>query len=138
VFTLEEAQAFRTRFFKAYPSIWAWQHQTPVDPITTVSIYGRRRADVSVYTEKLASPIQSAEADLLKNTLARLWADRAAGPSAIPVNVVHDSVLMECDEVEADTVKAWLIRHMEAAGAAMLPDVPVKAGAVIKRDWCVK
>jgi DNA polymerase-1 len=138
VFGREEAIAFRRKFLRAYPSIARWLASIPAGAVTTASLFGRKRADVWRFTEKLASPIQMAEADLLKLTLGRLWAHRAEVPSAVPVCVVHDSVLVECDAAEAETVKTWLVQQMAEAGASMLPDVPVKVEAVIKHDWRVK
>jgi DNA polymerase-1 len=67
--------------------------------------------------------------------MARLWEDRAAYPSAQIVNVVHDEILVECDEGDAEGVKQWLTDHMTAAGKELLPDVPVVVDAAIMRDW---
>jgi DNA polymerase-1 len=90
---------------------------------------------VSQFTEKLNSPVQGTGADILKGALARLWADRDAVPSAAPVLVVHDEIVMEVDEGEADRAVVWLKDHMIAAGAAVLTEVPVPVDATIVPDW---
>ena len=91
--------------------------------------------DVSRFTEKLNSPVQGTGADILKGALARLWKDRAAVPSAAPVLAVHDEIVCEVDADEAERCAAWLSEHMMAAGAALLPDVPVAVEVDIVADW---
>ena len=41
-------------------------------------------------------------------------------PRARVVNVIHDEVLVECDESQAPEVAAWLRKHMEAGMLAAL------------------
>jgi DNA polymerase-1 len=90
---------------------------------------------VAHFTEKLNSPVQGTGSHILKLALGRLWEDRASQPSAAIVNVVHDEVLVECNAADAETVALWLRGHMEAAGAELLPDVPVVAEATVMADW---
>jgi hypothetical protein len=46
--------------------------------------------------------------------------------------------LVEVDEAEAERAMGWLCGHMEAAGRALLPDVPVVVEAAIGADWSAK
>ncbi len=101
----------------------------------TRTLTGRRRLGVRRFTEKVNTPVQGTGADILKLALARLWEDRAAEPSAMPVLCVHDEIVLECDGDRAEQVAAWLQRHMEEAGAGFLPDVPVVADVTIAADW---
>jgi DNA polymerase I-like protein with 3'-5' exonuclease and polymerase domains len=133
--TLREARDFQQKFFRAYPGLRAWLRRMPKGPVDTRTILGRRRLGVTRFTEIVNSPCSGSEADLLKLTLARLWEHLSRVPSAVIVNVVHDSVLIECDEDEADRVRLLLIEQMEAAGAEMIPDVPIVAEAKAMRDW---
>ncbi|MBA2595911.1 MAG: bifunctional 3'-5' exonuclease/DNA polymerase, partial [Chloroflexia bacterium] len=134
--TSGEATRFREQFFRTYPEIRRWQlsHQS-ADPITTKTLSGRLRKAVSFYAEQLASPISGAGADILKLALARLWNDRAAVPSATPILVVHDEIVIEANADDADAARGWLIAHMTAAGEALLPDVRVDVDATITADW---
>lgn len=67
-------------------------------------------------------PIQGTEADLMK--LAMVAVDKklsAAAPSAAQLLQIHDSILVECDEADAETVAKLLKETMEA----MYPELPV-------------
>jgi DNA polymerase-1 len=135
VFSLDEAADLRNKFFKTYPHLMRWQAMQGNGEGETRTLTGRRRLDVQNYTMRLNSPVQGSGADLIKLALARLYADRAAYPTAQIVNIVHDEILVECDTEDAQDVRTWLTRHMEAAGAELLPDVPVVAEAHVMADW---
>ena len=132
--TSAEATRFRERWLATYPGIRAWHRRQSYDPITTRTLMGRMRRDVAHFTEQLASPI-SGTGDILKLVLARLWNDRLSVPSAAPILAVHDELVIEVDCTEAETCAAWLRKHMLAAGAALLTDVPVVVDAAIVTDW---
>ena len=89
----DEAAQFRQRFFQTYPGLRAWHRAQRDGEVTTRTLAGRPRHGVSQFTEKLNSPVQGTGADILKGALARLWADRAAVPSAAPVLAVHDEIV---------------------------------------------
>jgi DNA polymerase I len=131
----EEAVQFRNRFFQTYPDVKAWHRAQRDGEVTTYTLTGRPRHRVRQFTEKLNSPVQGTGADILKGALVRLWADRDAVPSAAPVLVVHDEIVCEVDRGEADACARWLTAHMEAAGAAVLTDVPVVVETQIVADW---
>ncbi|MBA3451075.1 MAG: hypothetical protein H0T18_07680, partial [Chloroflexia bacterium] len=130
-----EAEQFRQRFFQAYPGLRAWHRAQQEGEVTTYTLIGRPRHGVSQFAEKLNSPVQGTGADILKGAMARLWADRAVVPSAVPVLVVHDEIVCEVDRGEADACATWLTAHMEAAGAAVLTEVPVVVETQIVADW---
>jgi DNA polymerase-1 len=131
----EEAVQFRQRFFQTYPGLRAWHRAQREGEVTTATLAGRPRHRVSRFTEKLNSPVQGTGADIVKMALARLWEDRASMPSATPVLVIHDEIVVEVDADEAEQCAAWLTAHMMAAGAAMLTDVPVVVETQIAVDW---
>jgi len=131
----QDAATFRERFFHTYPGLRRWQRRQREGSVETRTLAGRRRLGVEQFTQKLNLPIQGTGADILKLALARLWEDRATQPSTLPVLCVHDEIVLECDADHAEGVAAWLKRHMEAAGAALLSDVPVVADVSIAGDW---
>jgi DNA polymerase-1 len=131
----EEAERFRERFFATYAGLRRWHRSQPKDAIETRTLAGRRRLAVDPFTHKLNSPVQGTGADILKLALARLWEDRHAHPDAVPVLVVHDEIVLECDADQAEAVAAWLTTHMEAAGAALVLDVPIVAEAATFANW---
>ncbi len=130
-----EAHRFREAFFRAYPGLRAWQRSQPEGEIETRTPAGRRRLHVARYTEKLNTPVQGAGADGLKAALALLWETRDRCPSARPVLAVHDELVLECDEHDAEPAREWLVACLRRGMAAFLRRVPVVVEARIARDW---
>ncbi|MDP9406193.1 MAG: DNA polymerase [Actinomycetota bacterium] len=134
---LSEADAtrFRVTFFDTYAGLRRWHRSHPDGALDTRTLAGRLRRGVENYTEKLNTPVQGTGADMIKLALGRLWADRAAAPSAVPVLVVHDEIVLEVDAADAEAAAAWITAHMHAAGAELLSDVPVAVEAEVVADW---
>jgi DNA polymerase-1 len=140
-----DARRFRDGFLRAYPGIRAWhrRHDAGTDvagnyvetPIDVVVRSGRRRLAVSRYTEKLASPVQMIVSDGFKTALANLWQTRDQVPSAFPVLVVHDEVVVEVDRDAAEPAAEWLREQMTAGMRRWLDRVPVVVETTICRDW---
>lgn len=125
----------RDAWFALYPGIRRWHRSMSDDVTATRTQSGRRRVDVYQFSEKLATTVSGSCADLFKLALGRLWDDRAAWPSAVPVLFVHDEIVMECDTADAPGVAAWLSGHMVAAARELMPDVPAEAEATICQTW---
>jgi DNA polymerase I len=80
------------------------------------------------------APIQGTSADILKRAL-RLLNDELRDTSAGIVNIIHDEIVVEADESEAQTVSAKVERAMTAAGEEYLHNVPVKVEYQIACEW---
>jgi DNA polymerase-1 len=137
---LSEAEARRLRraFFDSYRGLAAWHRRagmTQDREIETHTLTGRRRLAVSRFTEKLNTPVQGTGADGLKTALALLWERREQCPGAVPVLAVHDEVVVECDEAQADAASAWLKAAMVDAMAPLIAPVPVGVEVKIKTSW---
>lgn len=132
--TDDEAKALRARFFAAYPGLKRWHRSQPDGVVEVRTAAGRRRV-VERFTDKLNTPVQGTGADGLKLALALLWETRQQCPSAAPVLVVHDEIVVECDADEAETARAWLVDAMERGMRALVPQVPIVVEAVICGDW---
>jgi DNA polymerase-1 len=136
---LSEADAirFRRRFFETYPGLKAWHRKQPGQEraIDTRTLAGRRRIGVTSFTEQINTPVQGTGADGLKAALALLWETRERCPSAALVLCVHDEIVIECAESEADQARAWLVDCMERGMRAFLHRVPVMVEATIIADW---
>lgn len=139
--SLEEAEIFRGRFFKAYSGIAEWhasvKRSNNVKESRTLS--GRR----CVYTKEpgitalLNIPVQGTAADIAKKALGML------APVVKELNghiaaTVHDEILLEVPETEASHAAVELKRIMEAAGAFYLKKVPVIAETIIADSWAEK
>ena len=108
------------------------------------TLYGRRRylpelRDGKYMVREAAkrmamnSPIQGTAADIIKLAMLRVdRALRAEGLRARLVLQVHDELIVECPEAEAERVQTIVTREMEAAAALC---VPLNAEAKIGRSW---
>jgi DNA polymerase-1 len=136
--TLEQAQQYKKAFFEAYPGLQKWHRKigaTKNQPIETRTVAGRRRVGITSFMQKLNSPVQGTGADGLKNALAMLWETRNTVPSAFPVLAVHDEIVLEADESEADQAADWLKRTMIAAMAPFADPIPVEVEVRVSRTW---
>lgn len=79
-------------------------------------------------------PIQGTSADILKRAL-RLLHDSIRGTSAKLVNIVHDEIIVECDQDEVETARAALEKAMVSAGEAFIRSVPVKVDSRVAQAW---
>jgi hypothetical protein len=136
--TDEEAVAYRERFFETYSGLRRWHWSQPDGVIETRTLAGRRRLAVERFTEKLNSGVQGAGADGLKLALGLLHETRDAVPSAAPILVVHDEIVLECDERDAERAREWLERCMRDGMGELLKRVPVEVEGQIGRDWSMR
>jgi DNA polymerase-1 len=74
-------------------------------------------------------------ADGLKRALALLWERRAACPDAFPVLLVHDEIVVECDESRREETTAWVRDAMKGGMAPLLDPVPVEVEVAVGRTW---
>jgi DNA polymerase-1 len=136
--TEDEARGYRDAFFKAYPGLAAWHRrvgQSGKAAIQTRTLIGRRRLDVGRFTEKLNAPVQGSGADGLKAALALLWERRQECPGAFPVLAVHDEIVLECDQSQAEAAAAYLRQAMVDGMAPLVHPVPVEVAVKVGRTW---
>ena len=133
--TAAEAGRHRDAFFRTYPGLRAWHRAVPDGVLQTRTLAGRRRVGVSAFTEKLNTPVQGAGADGLKRALALLWERRAVCPGAFPVLLVHDEIVVECDERHQEEVAVWLRGAMRDGMAPLLDPVPVEVEVSAGWTW---
>src|SRR5438105_7760838 len=80
------------------------------------------------------APIQGTSADILKRAL-RLLKDDLRNTSAKIVNIIHDEIVVEVDESEAESIAEKVERAMCVAGEEYLQTVPVKVESQIACEW---
>ena len=127
---LLEARAARRKFLESYPNI-----KTFPDSVAELckggvwearSVLGRRRVvppnfeDRPSFTEMINHPIQATAADILKVALAELHESREEHPDAFPIITVHDEVVIECPEEDAEGVSRWLAQALQEAVESVL------------------
>ncbi len=113
----------------------------------TTTLFGRRRlipelASTNKMTQAFGariamnSPIQGSSADIMKIAMVRTHrALREEVPSARIVMQVHDELIVECDERDAQRVASILKREME--GAAPL-SLPLSVEVALGTSWAAK
>lgn len=106
--------------------------------------FGRRRPTPDIHSsnfivrqsaERAAAnmPIQGTEADLMKR--AMLQVEAALDGRARQLLQIHDSILVECDSVDAEAVAAEMKRVMEAVAPEL--DIPLQVDVSIGDNWGV-
>jgi DNA polymerase I-like protein with 3'-5' exonuclease and polymerase domains len=70
-----------------------------------------------------------------KAALALPWELRAECPGAVPVLVVHDEIVVECPEADADAVSSWLKQAMLDGMTPLVAPVPVEVEVTVGRTW---
>ncbi len=80
------------------------------------------------------APIQGTSADILKRAL-RLLNDELRTTSGKIVNIIHDEIVVEVDQDEAEAVALTVETAMCAAGEEYLQTVPVKVETQIAAEW---
>jgi DNA polymerase-1 len=137
--TEEQAKTYREKFFATYPGLARWHRKqagkTSGRPVMTWTILGRRRLDVLQYTEKLNTPVQGSGADGLKAALALCWQRRSECPSAKLVLAVHDEIVIEVPQADAEQARDWLVRCMMGGMQPLLDPVPCVVEATIAPTW---
>jgi DNA polymerase-1 len=136
--TLEKAETYRAAFFRSYPGLAAWHRRvgkSDKNAVQTRTLAGRRRENVTRFTEKLNLPVQGTGADGLKLALALLWERRAECPDAFPVMVVHDEIVVECDAGKSDAAASWLRRAMLDGMRPLIEPVPVEVEVRSGTSW---
>lgn len=138
--TLEDAKRFRDSFFRAYAGISWWHHDLKVGVFTEGrTLTGRKflfnsRSGVAILAN---TPVQGTAADILKRALGLLFL-KITGRDWKIVAIVHDEILMEVPEAEAEEAAVVLKTAMEQAGKDILSSVPCVAEAKTADSWAAK
>ena len=145
--TVAQAKEYMEKYFEHYSGVRAYMDRVVergrADGYVS-TLYGRRRwlpelkssnFNTRSFGERVAlnMPIQGTAADIIK--LAMIKVDgrlRAEGLEARLVLQVHDELIVECPEDEAEQVKALLQQEMEGVAAL---SVPLLADAKSGRTW---
>jgi DNA polymerase-1 len=134
----DQANAYRMAFFNAYPGLADWHRRVKQQHATeTRTLAGRRclLGKDAYDTFRLNAPVQGTGADGLKLALALLWERRDEAPGARIVLVVHDEIVVECDEGQADIAGKWLKQAMLDGMAPLVAPVPVEVESKRASSW---
>jgi DNA polymerase-1 len=138
--SLEEAKAFRKRFFEAYTGVAEWHETIKRSYIRGTkesrTLAGRRRrwADKPRLAELLNHPVQGLNADITKLALVKL-VKVLTDTRAKLICTVHDEILLECPAVEAKHISDLLHRCMIVAAQKFLYPIPVVVDIKVSASW---
>jgi DNA polymerase-1 len=138
---LNEAKKIVEGFRTAYPTLYAWQQREGTKETQAVqTALGRRRMLVGFndkYTTRINTQVQGTAGDIAKLAIARLWSviKRAPVNEARLIAMVHDEIVLEVREEQAEHWAQTLKECMESAGAEICKVVPIVAEVSYGKTW---
>jgi len=143
-----EAQGFIDRYFERFPGIRAYMDDTvsfAKDHLYVQTLFGRKIHTPEIATKgpqagfakraAINAPIQGAAADIIRRAMVRM-PDAIRDLPATMLLQVHDELIFEVDEDACDQVIKVVKDVMEnAAGPAVVLDVPIEVDAGIGNNW---
>ncbi|HEY7544340.1 MAG TPA: DNA polymerase [Blastocatellia bacterium] len=145
--TVEEAEGLIRKYFAAYSGVAAWlrdaadravrerQTRTRAGRLICFTFDQEDRSQVAA-TQRIGKngPLQGSNADMLKRALALLY-DALKQFNAQIVNCVHDEIVVEVDETEAEECAHTVEREMLASAREFIRSVPVSVDATVGDAW---
>ena len=139
----DDAKEIRAKFFRTYGQLRQWHGESHLQAEKGVreirTVLGRRRLipqEASAwerFTALVNTPVQGGCADGMKRALVQLAT--ALPPSARIVSTVHDEIIVEASEHEAEDICRTVEAVMIEAMAALFPQVPVEVEANVCASW---
>ncbi|PZV05019.1 MAG: hypothetical protein DCF22_25020 [Leptolyngbya sp.] len=142
--SLPEAEKYREQFFKTYPGLLDWHDrvkQEHADSCQTLGGRLRHWEGEAPFTEIINAPTQGTSADITKLAIAAFREARDSLPQKLDARLlmqVHDEIVIEVPEAQAERAGQLLVQSMLEAGQYFLTDMPVEVEAVICEDWSGK
>jgi DNA polymerase-1 len=155
-FTEGEGGRLMSRYFAAHPRVKTFLRRTTQRVLDTgeartltgrirrfgdIHAMGRKEAR-EVVRRAMNHPMQGSCADGLKLGLALLYERRHDCPGAFPIIALHDEIVVECNEEDAEAVATWLEQSMKdgmaevlALGASGDHHVPVEVEVKRGKTW---
>ena len=149
----EEAQQLLQKYFSAYKKVKAWLDRTGREAVKkgySLTIAGRKRyyRDLNpedpgyerqqAYVERQGknTPIQGTSADMTKLAMVYIYERiKKEGFDAAPIHTVHDELVVEVKEDQAEKVATLVKEEMERAGKELLKEVPVRVDVAVSDSW---
>jgi DNA polymerase I len=145
--SLDEAEVLLRKYFDAYSGVAAFlrdaadravtdrESRTRSGRLIYFSFDANDRSQVGA-TQRLGknAPIQGSSADIIKRALALLY-DALKPLDAKIVNCIHDEIVIEVAEAQAEGCAAILDREMIGAAHEFIRSVPVTVDIVIGDAW---
>jgi DNA polymerase I len=142
--TTEEAEDYVEAFYDLYPKIRDYHDDTleTLDEMGSVdqrTLTGRLRGEITNRNEAINAPIQGTSADVLKRAMALAYGRLKAFDDAFVVASIHDELLVECNEGDAEAVAGVVEASMLEAADAILnadePRVKIEVDVAVNKRW---
>ena len=138
--SLDEVKSIVDKFFRTYRGLTDRLNELSIcRTLEERTIGNRRRAwkHLPPITERANSGVQGTGADILKRALV-LVNDNLLNDDVKLVCIVHDEIVLEVPQNQADVIGKKLKRLMEEAGAFYIKKVPVIADISMGGSWAEK
>ncbi|EHK2305043.1 DNA polymerase [Clostridium perfringens] len=134
IVSIEEAEEYRLEFLKAYPKVK--ELQDSLLRASYIKTLGGRRWESGrlSMTQRLNLPIQGSAAEGLKEALALLVEN--IDEKWKLVAVVHDEILLEVPENDAEIAKQVLENCMITGMKNIIKNIPIVVDSSISNNWC--
>ena len=142
--TVDDAEEYVEAFYDLYPKIRAYHDDTLGELAETGSVdqhtmTGRLRGEITNRNEAINAPIQGTAADVLKRAMTLVYGRLRAFHDAFIVASIHDELLVECAEGEAEAVAGVVEASMLEAADEILnadePKVKIEVDVEVKDSW---
>jgi len=142
--TIDEAENYVDAFYDLYPKIRDY-HDDARDEAKELGGADRRTltrrlwAGIWSWREAINSPVQGSSADVLKRAMTLVYYRLEAFSDAYIVASIHDELLVECNERDAEAVKEIVEGAMLEAADEILnaeePKVKIEVDVSVGRQW---
>jgi DNA polymerase I-like protein with 3'-5' exonuclease and polymerase domains len=142
--TVDDAEEYVEAFYDLYPKIRAYHDDTLAELAETGSVdqhtmTGRLRGEITNRNEAINASIQGTAADVLKRAMTLVYGRLRAFHDAFIVASIHDELLVECAEGEAEAVAGAVKASMLEAADEILnadePKVKIEVDVEVKDSW---
>jgi DNA polymerase-1 len=145
-----EAERLLEAYFAAFPKVRSYLEGSATEGLRRGYVHtagGRRywftdmrregKDEASMRRVAKNMPIQGTNADMVKVAMARIArAVLEAGLDARLVNMVHDELVLEASDADADAAARLVAREMMSAGAEFVKKVPMTVDVAVGDTWC--
>ncbi len=137
--SLDKVQDFVQRYYALFPRIQKWRDRTVKEAHENGFVrtpLGRIRwvTRDTKYNRIINFPVQGTASDGFKMSLIEMH-ERLEDLDAKIVHVIHDEVIVEARENQAEDVSGIVKRCMEDAMNKLIPNVPFKVKPEIRSAW---
>jgi DNA polymerase-1 len=141
---VEEAEEHVAAFYDLYPKIREYHdgvlaELNELGSVEQATLSGRLRSEIRARNEAINAPIQGTSADILKRAMALVYHRLKTYPDAFVIASIHDELLVECNEGDAEAVKDIVEGAMLEAADEIVnsgePRVKIEVEATISKGW---